>query len=451
MTSILICLVIFIGLLGLLKYLSHRRVKFHFRNLIAISLGVLFGWAIFKWVPENSYRELVYYFKTISNLYIRGLKLMIVPIVFISISYTLVRIKGEENIGKRFRQIITYFVLSVLGAGAIALIMAKSFHFEKLITIDPSITSNIAKGYSQRIDALSDASIGKVVYGLTQKIPTSIFEGFSDNNIVGTLVIALLVGLAIRKMRKRKPEEMTRAINGLSSLQVIINSMTTYIIKWTPYGVLALMTMAVAENGPTLFGYLLQFVGIAYLTMMLIFVMHLVILSFRGVKPWEQLKGMFPALITGFSTQSSGATLPVTIKSLEENCDVDAETASLTSSLGTTMGMNACGAMWPVFMIVLAVGVNNQMGLVSIDLTSAATIISMLLAVVISSFGIAGLPGTASFAAITAMTIMGVSPQVMGVVLTFVLSIDSLIDMGRTATNIFGVSSAATFISRSKK
>ncbi|QZE15426.1 cation:dicarboxylase symporter family transporter [Halosquirtibacter laminarini] len=450
MLSIYVCLAIFVALLYLLKTFSVKRVKFHYRNLIAICLGVLFGWAIYRWVPQESYKELVYYFKTVSNLYIRGLKLMIVPIVFISICYTLVKINDQENIGKKFRQIITYFVASVLGAGSIALVMSKIFNFPALIQVDDSMASHIAKGYSQRIDALSDASIGKVVYGLTQKIPTSIFDGFASNNIVGTLVVALLVGLAIRKMQKKKPQEMQRAINALSSLQIIINSMTTFIIKWTPYGVLSLMTMAVAKNGPSLFGDLLQFVGIAYLTMAFIFAMHLIVLSFRGVKPWEQLKGMLPALITGFSTQSSGATLPVTIKCLEENRGVDAETASLTASLGTTMGMNACGAMWPVFMIVLATGVNNQMGLENIDLTSVASIISMLLAVVISSFGIAGLPGTASFAAITAMTIMGVSPQVMGVVLTFVLSIDSLIDMGRTATNIFGVSSAATFISRGK-
>ncbi|MCT4674247.1 MAG: cation:dicarboxylase symporter family transporter [Prolixibacteraceae bacterium] len=446
----IITLATFILLLAVLKRLSTKKVKFHYRNIAAILMGILLGSAIFQWVPKENYNELVYYFKTISNLYIKGLKLMIVPIVFISICYTLISIQEDGNIGKRFRQILTYFVASVLGAGSIALVMAKLFHFDTLIKLNETSQAAIAKGYSDRIASIGDASIGKVIYGLTQKIPTSIFDAFASNNIVGTLVVAILVGLAIRKMKSRKPLPMHKAIDGLEAAHIIINSMTTFIIKWTPYGVFALMTMAVAENGPSLFSDLILFVGVSYLTMALIFVMHLAVLSTRGVNPWKQLKGIFPALLTGFSTQSSGATLPVTIKSLENNCEVDEETAGLTASLGTTMGMNACGSMWPVFMIVLAAGVNNQMGYAPIDISSATSIMSILLAVVISSFGIAGLPGTASFAAITAMTIMGVSPEVMGIVLTFVISIDAFIDMGRTATNIFGVSSAATFISRKK-
>ncbi|WP_281615241.1 cation:dicarboxylase symporter family transporter [Flammeovirga sp. SubArs3] len=442
-----IALIIFIGLLWILNYMSNQKVKFHKRNLTAIALGILFGWALYAFLPQEAYQEIKHYIRTVSNIYIRFLKLMIVPIVFISISHTLVNLSNDSNVGQRIGKIVAYFVISVTSAAAIALGTASIFGFDKIIDVSKFSTENISEGYANRIDALSDASLGNVIYGFTKNIPTSIFQAFSDNNIIGTLLVAMLIGIAVRRMNSRKPDEMGMVIKGLDASKIIINSMTMTIIKLTPYGVLALMTMAVAEKGPSLFSDLAKFIFVAYFTMLLIFVMHLVVQMLNGVNPVKHLKNLMPAIITGFSTQSSGATLPVTINSLEERNGVDTETANIAASLGTTMGMNACGAMWPVFMIVLSVGVTNAMG-GNLALYSPSVLITMFISVVISSFGIAGLPGTASFAAITAMTIMGITPEVMGIVLTFVLSVDSLIDMGRTATNIFGVSSAATFISK---
>ncbi|TRX65313.1 cation:dicarboxylase symporter family transporter [Flammeovirga kamogawensis] len=445
---LLLAIIAFVSILGILYSMSNQKVKFHYRNLTAIGLGIIFGWGLYAFIPQEVYVDLKFYMKTISNIYIRFLKLMIVPIVFISIAHTLVNISNDSNIGKRIGQIITYFVASITGAATLAFGMANLFNFDSLIDVSKVSAETISKGYANRIDTLGDASLGKVIYGFTQNIPTSIFQAFSENNIIGTLLVALLIGMAVRRMSTKKPKEMGLVIRGLDSAKLIINSMTMTIIKLTPYGVFTLMTIAVAEKGPSLFGDLAIFIVVSYATMLLIFMMHMAGLTTKGVNPIKHVRNLLPAIITGFSTQSSGATLPVTISSLEDNNGVDTETANIAASLGTTMGMNACGAMWPIFMIVLSVGVNNALGLPPIDLMSPGTLFTMFISVIISSFGIAGLPGTASFAAITAMTIMGITPEVMGMVLTFVLSVDSLVDMGRTATNIFGVSSAATFISK---
>ncbi|ANQ52068.2 cation:dicarboxylase symporter family transporter [Flammeovirga sp. MY04] len=443
----ILALSIFILLLWILNQLSKRKIKFHYRNLTAIFLGILMGWALYSFLPKELYAELRHYIKSISNIYIRSLKFMIVPIVFISITHTLIHLDNNSNVGQKFGRIILYFVLSVTCAAGIGLFMASMFNFDTIIDVSKISTDNISQGYANRIESLSDASLGNVIYGFTQNIPTSIFDAFSKNNIIGTLIIALLIGSSIKRMKVKKAQEMSRVISAIDSAKLIVNSMTMTIIKLTPYGVLALMTMAVAEKGPSLFSDLAKFVSVSYLTMAVIIGMHLLVQFLNGVNPFKHFNNLIPALITGFSTQSSGATLPVTIDTLENRNGVDTETANIAASLGTTMGMNACGAMWPVFMIVLSVGVTNAMG-GQMDLYSPSVLITMFISVVISSFGIAGLPGTASFAAITAMTIMGISAEVMGIVLTFVLSVDSLIDMGRTATNIFGVSSAATFISK---
>lgn len=448
---LILALIAFLCLLGVLRFLSKKKIKFHYRNLTAIGLGIVFGWGLFEFIPKETYNELQYYMKTVSNIYIRFLKLMIVPIVFISITSTLVNINKDSNIGNRIGKIVAYFVASITGAATIALLMANVFNFSSLIDVSKLSEKNIAENYANRIESIGDASLGKVIFGFTQKIPTSIFQAFSENNIIGTLLVALLIGLAVRRMEKRKPEEMGQIIKLLDSTKIIINSITMTIIKLTPYGVFSLMTIAVAKNGPTLFGDLAIFIAVSYLTMLLIFGMHMLVLITAGNNPIKHFQNLLPAIITGFSTQSSGATLPVTINSLVERNGVDTETANISASLGTTMGMNACGAMWPVFMIVLSVGVTNALGIQAIELMSPSVILTMFISVVISSFGIAGLPGTASFAAITAMTIMGITPEVMGMVLTFVLSVDSLIDMGRTATNIFGVSSAATYVSKKEE
>ncbi|MEH0158468.1 cation:dicarboxylase symporter family transporter [Limibacter armeniacum] len=447
--ALIIGLLAFLALIILLRTLSSKKVKFLYRNLSAIGLGAAFGLLIYHFMPADIYAELKFYIKSVSGVYIRLLRLMIVPIIFVSITTTLIHIGKENNLGKSIGQVLAYFILSITGAALIAFATSNAFDFGHLIDITKNTAEQSDSRIAERISSIGDASLGKVIYGYTKNVPTSIFAAFAENNILGTLIIALMVGFATRRMYGKKPEKVQLVVDGLNAIKVIVNSITMTVIKLTPYGILALISVAVADKGPALFGDLAKFVGVSYLTMALIFVMHMVVKAASGLNPINHIQNLLPAIVTGFSTQSSGATLPVTIKSLEERNGVDTETANITASLGTTMGMNACGAMWPVFMIVLGVGVTNALaGTTVVDLFSVSSIVTMLLAVLVSSFGIAGLPGTASFAAITAMTLMGLDPAVMGIVLTFVLSVDSLIDMGRTATNIFGVSSAATFVSR---
>lgn len=444
--------IIWVVVLVLLWQLSKQKVKFVYRNLLAVFLGASIGFAIYSLMPSAHYIEFKNYLKTISNIYIRGLQMMIVPIVFISISTAITTIGKETQMGKRFGLILVYFAVSILAASMISLGTAELFNLSDVITANLNLHAEVSQSVGTRLDRIGDASFGKVIYGLTERIPRSIFDAFSKNNIVGVLIVALLFGQAIRFLSKRHSTEMLRVNQGLQDLKLIINSITITIIKLTPYGVFALITTAVADQGSDLFGGLISFILISYVTMFIIVLVHSLFMSTQGLNPFKHFRNLLPAFITAFSTQSSGATLPVTIDTLENRNGVDQETANIAGSLGTTMGMNACGAMWPTFMIVLAVAVTNIVSPEQqIELYSVGAMLTLLIAVLISSFGIAGLPGTASFAAITAMTIFNVSPEVIGIVLTFVLSVDSLIDMGRTATNVYGVSSAATYTSSAMK
>ncbi|BDD04704.1 dicarboxylate/amino acid:cation symporter [Aureibacter tunicatorum] len=421
------------------------------KNLTAVVLGVIFGVLIFYLMKDGVYDEFKYYLKSVSNVYIRSLKMMIVPIVFISVTTTIVSLDHRKSLGKKFSQVISFFVVSIVGASLLSYLLAMNFNFSDLVDIKTIQESSVSEHYAQRIDNIGTASFGKVVLGLTHNVPTSIFDAFSNNNVIGTLIVAILLGVSIRKL-KTVDHKLDKVDGILDHVKNIVSQMTKFILALTPYGIFVLMTIAVAEKGPFIFGDFAKFIGVSYLGMLLIIVMHLIVNLWKGVNPKRYFMNVLPAMLTGFTTQSSGATLPVTISSLEKRNGVDSETANITGSLGTTMGMNACGAMWPTFMIVIGAGLTNALsGQLVFDLASVSTVMTIVLAVVISSFGIVGLPGTASFAAITAMTIMGFDAEVIGLVLTFVLSVDTLIDMGRTATNIFGVTSAATFISKHNK
>lgn len=438
---LIISIAIFIITLIFISKLAKRKVSFTKRNLISLLLAVIFGLFIFFVFPDKDAQQFIdleYVIRTVSSTYVGLLKMMIIPIVFVSITTTIISISGKKGVIKRVGKIVGYFAITVSLAALISLVISAIFDFAAMGGLNNGEMANIA----DKVETVEGASLFKVIYDMTAHIPASIFAAFSDNNVIGTLIVSALIGMAVSKTRTKKPKLINPIVNGLEALKIIVNSMVIFIIKLTPYGVFALLSMAVATKGAAIFGDYAVFIGAAFLAMITIWLMHMLIIMIKGVNPLKFIKNIFPVLITGFSTQSSSGTLPITINTLEAN-GVDEVAANVAPSLGTVMGMNACGGMWPVFMIAIAAP------MAGLDITDPVTIFMIVIATLISSFGIAGVPGTASFAAISAMTILGIPGDVIAVALGFALPVDSLVDMGRTMTNIFGAASNAVVSSKS--
>ncbi len=441
---------IFVSLLIVLNQLAKRKLSFFKRNIIAIIMGVIFGVIVFYGFGmqngvTSEFEQFEYLLKIVSDTYLRLLRMMIVPIIFISIFTTIINLEAGTKIGKMVFQLIAYFSVTVLVAAVLAIVASIFGEFGQMAQ-NIEISAEVSESILGRQETVGDASIFAVLHGLILNIPSSISAAFAANNVIGTLIVAALFGFATKFMYIKKGSVIKPVIDLANASKEIVHSVVITIIKLTPYGIFALLTRSVATRGPQIFGDYAKFIFISYVTMLILILIHLFVVStITRRNPLKYIKALGTPLITGFASQSSAATLPVTVEALEEEVGINSGIANLGATLGTSMGMGACGGMWPTFMVIFGILITNMIdpGTIVISFT---TILLLLIAVLLSSFGIAGVPGTATFASITAMTIFGIDPAIQGAVLMFALPVDALIDMGRTSTNIFGVASAATVV-----
>ena len=209
------------------------------------------------------------------------------------------------------------------------------------------------------------------------------------------------------------------------------------IIALTPYGVFALiLSMTLSFGASTLWG-MINFITAMYIAMMFVVVMHTVLLVIFGYNPVTYYKNVWRALLVAFTTRSSFGTLPVTMDALEKRMKLSPSVSNFVPSIGATIGMNACAGVYPAMLVIMTLAMLGQPITFQMILLIAG--INM-----IASLGVSGIPGTAFVAA-------GVTFSTLGLpfgIIALVQSVDPIIDMGRTATNINGVMTTASIVDK---
>lgn len=209
------------------------------------------------------------------------------------------------------------------------------------------------------------------------------------------------------------------------------------VMALTPYGVAALMTRVIATSDGQAIINLIGFVVASYLAIAIMFGVHSLLIILLGVNPRNYFQKVWPVLTFAFVTRSSAATIPLTIRAQIEELNVPAPIANIAASFGATIGQNGCAGIYPA---MLAVMVAPTMG-VDIDL---GFIVSLVLIVAIGSFGIAGVGGGATNAALVVLPTMGFPVTIAALL----ISIEPLIDMARTALNVNGAITSGMITSR---
>ncbi|MBP2658684.1 MAG: sodium:dicarboxylate symporter, partial [Firmicutes bacterium] len=173
---------------------------------------------------------------------------------------------------------------------------------------------------------------------------------------------------------------------------------------------------------------LIQFVIASYIALIIMFIVHLIILSLMGFNPFTYVKKVIPVLVFAFTSRTSAGTLPLTIQALINKLGVPSCYANLSASFGVSIGQNGCAGIYPA---MLAVMVAPTVGINPLDL---AFLVKLMIIVAIGSFGIAGVGGGATFAALLVLSTMGLPVEIVGLL----IAVEPLIDMGRTALNVSG-------------
>lgn len=358
----------------------------------------------------------------ISEIFIHLLKLVSVPIIFLSIVST---VSGMDNVnefkslGKR---VIKYTLLTTYIAAFLALML--------FLVIDP-VRSNI---HTQVSEVASSSQKGYLTY-LIQAIPSNVVKPFSENHVIGVLFLAILFSLAILGL----PEQNRKTLHGLfSSLYAMIMKVTAWIVHWIPLAIWSFIILFIQEmrsglDAKTLILYLAVVVSANLIQG---FIILPAFLKSRGISPFKLAKGMFPALSVAFFTKSSSATIPMAMRCAEERVGIPKKLSSFAFPLCTAINMNGCAAF--ILTTVLFVSMSHGMQFSWMEMflwTFIATI---------AAVGNAGVPMGCYFLSSAFLVAMNVPINMLGVILPFY----ALIDMLETAINVWSDSCVVAVVDR---
>ena len=272
-------------------------------------------------------------------------------------------------------------------------------------------------------------------------LPVNPLKAMVDGNTIAVAIFAVIVGLAALALHKTESEKVQRFKRIIESIFAVIKQMTRFVVRLTPYGVFALIATLVSSNGLETLTTLSLYVGTIFMAMLCVLVMHSIInWVVNGYSPIRYFRLAYTPLLVAFTTRSSFGTLPVTEETLTQKFKVKQLTASFVPSIAATLGMNACAGVFPGMVIAMTLMALGQP-------ITGLIIFKVMLVSAIASLGVSGIPGTAFVAASAALNLLGLPYFMLGVV----QSVDPLVDMGRTATNVNGAITAALFADRAEK
>lgn len=432
LTFLILC-VLFLGFYTLLFQFKKNKKSFNFRVLSALIAGLIFGGAIQMVLgvgneTTTGFSELISVF---GSGYTKLLQMLVIPLVFVAMTASIMNVDGQGLLAKVAPKVIGLLLITVaisalIGVGSIYL-----FNIDANTLVNGMSGNEAVENRSNALLVTQHAMQSQGLSGLLLSIiPTNVFAmltGAEQTSTLSTVLFGMFLGYSILQVKKRKPEKVQHFIDFISAAKEVVLSMVREVLKLTPYGVFALMTNFMMNNDVFALAQMGRFLMASYVAIGAMFVVHFILVYLFGLSPVQFIKKSWPVLVFGFGSRSSMAAIPLNVTTQTQRFGVDEETANMSATFGTSIGQNGCAGIYPAMLAMMAAQV---MG-IPIDLSF---ILNLVLVVAIASFGIAGVGGGATFAAIAVLTIMGLDIRVVAIL----ISIEALIDMARTALNISG-------------
>ncbi|MDA7535479.1 dicarboxylate/amino acid:cation symporter [Akkermansiaceae bacterium] len=426
----------------------------HWQILISLALAVLLGLFIktmglqdttfFSWVIEIS--------GLVGKLFMNLLKMIIVPLVVSSVIAGIASLHGVKGFGRLLGKTSGFYAMSsflaiILGLSLVNLIQPglvdgqpNAVVKEAFDSYEPD-SSELAKIDQAKVNSEEQSGSYAQLSGFfLRMVPPNIFEAATQNGqMLGLIFFSLCFALAMTRLEK---EKMTTLRDVFISFNDVMIVMTNYIMKLAPIGVFGLLVPVMIQTGGDLFAALAKYFVTVLLALGLhmFVVMPILIRVLGGINPLAHFRAMRTALMTAFSTASSSATLPVTMRCIQEKAGVSKGTASFTLPLGATVNMDGTA----LYECVAVIFVAQVMG---IEMTFAAQFM-VVAAALLTSVGVAGIPSASLVAIFVILKNSGIPGAETAVVA--LLSVDRLLDMSRTAVNVWGDSCAAVVVAKSE-
>jgi len=402
-------------------FLSKLNIALHWQIILAIFIGFLIGY----FFPSVSV-----YVSWIGDLFLRGLRMIVVPLTFSAIVAAIANIGGIKNFKRLGLKTMSYYMITSLIAIITGQVLVNIFQ--------PGVGISYDVLQNQKFDISKEQP--DFINLILNIVPTNIFQSLGTGDMLGIIFFALLLGYFITKVEGKYTLLLGDVFNGFFEVMMKI---TSFIIRFAPIGIMAIIIKMVAENAENLQNIaiglgkysLVVIIGIA----VHFFITLPLMIKFIGRVPFIPFfKGMRNALLMAFSTCSSGATLPVTMKCAKENIGISNKTTSFVFPLGATINMDGTA----LYECVAAIFIAQVLG---VELTFYQQI-TITFTALLASIGSAAVPQAGLI--MLAVVLSSVGLPLEGIVL--ILPPDRFLDMFRTATNVWSDSCCAAVVAKTE-
>jgi proton glutamate symport protein len=400
-----------------------RKIALHWQILIALVGAVLAGSFLTDYVQSIEF---------IGTLFIKALKMIIVPLIGTSIITGIASIGQTGNIGRLGSRTFAYYISSSLFAIVVGLALVNA--------IRPGDGADL--GLQQKPENLEESvsKFGETPADAVQRllldvVPSNPFHALSEGIILQVILFCLLFGYFTTRLDEEHREPILGFFNSAFGVMM---KMTQFIITFAPIGIFALVSNTVAKTGIDAFANL----GLYALTVVLALLVHafltlpILMFAIARINPLKHIKAMAPALLTAFSTSSSSATLPLTLQSLERRAGVSNKVSSFVAPLGATINMDGTA----LYECIAAMFIAQAYGIELSAMQQGLVIITALLA----SIGAAGIPMAGLVMLSVILTAVGLPLEGLGII----LAVDRILDMCRTTVNVWSDSTGAAIVAR---
>ncbi|MDT2756260.1 L-cystine transporter [Enterococcus asini] len=431
MTNLLIVLIlaVFVAALYVFYRMQHKHVKFSTRVFTALFAGIIFGGVLqlIFGTKDTVVTTALEWIGIVGQGYVAFLQMLVMPLVFVSIVGAFTRMKESNKLGKISFSVLgillsTTAVAALIGIGSTMLFGLDGASF----TEGSAETARIAE-LAERQAQVQDLSIPEQIVSFIPKNVFADLAGTRSTSTIAVVIFAAFVGVAYLGIKRKAPKEAQTFADLMDSLYKIVMRIVTLVLRLTPYGVFALMTNVLASSDFDAILNLAKFVLASYTALIAVMIVHLLLLVFGAqVSPVTYLKKALPALSFAFTSRSSAGTMPLNIETQTKAFGVDDATANFAASFGISIGQNGCAGVYPAMLATIVAPT------VGVNVFSLEFILMLVAIVTISSFGVAGVGGGATFASLIVLGSMNLPIAIVGLV----ISVEPLIDMARTAINV---------------
>ena len=408
-----------------IKYMQKLNMSFNVRVITALVVGIIFGAILQLTIKDaNVIKKAMSWITLVGSGYVRLLRMIVYPLIIVSITKSIAIQK--QNIGKAATRIMAVLMITVAISAFVGAVITSIFGLsaDHLATGENEIARG--KALEGKLHSFEAKPIQQQILEIIPVNPFYAFSGEGANATLATVFFSAMLGFAVFFLKRSKPESAEVFITWLNSCSEVVMRLVRMVLRITPYGVLALMINITAMSNFTEILRLIGFIAASYIAIFIMFIVHGIYLITAGLNPFTFFRKSVSNLMFAFTSRSSAGTLPLTVSNQVNNLGVPEGIANLAGSLGTSIGQNGCAGIYPA---MLAVMIAPTLG---INPLAPAFLIKLIVVTALGSFGIVGVGGGATFAAIVVLSSMGLPITLAGLL----VAIEPLIDMARTALNV---------------